>query len=65
MKKIIAVVLSLMLAMSLSFAMAESTVIAYESRGAQIPATLVTPDGAETDDYRAAYGRKEPSCPEP
>ena len=24
-----------------------------------------TPDGAETDDYRAAYGRKEPSCPEP
>ena len=48
MKKIIAVVLSLMLAMSLSFAMAESTVIAYESRGAQIPATLVTPDGAES-----------------
>ena len=24
-----------------------------------------TPDGAETDDYRAAYGRKEPSCPDP
>lgn len=47
MKKLLAIVVSLMLVFSMS-AIAESTVLTYESRGAQIPATLVTPDGLET-----------------
>jgi len=47
MKKILALVLSLMLLCSAS-ALAETTVLTYESRGVQVPATLVTPDGLES-----------------
>ena len=46
MKKLFAILLALAV-MLCSFAMAEVTTIAYESRGVQVPATVVTPDGAE------------------
>ncbi len=44
MKKLLALVLAFMLVFGMT-AMAESAVLTYESRGVQIPATLVTPDG--------------------
>lgn len=48
MKKLVLIALSLMLVLSLSVsAMAASTVVSYDSRGAKIPATLVTPDGVD------------------
>lgn len=46
MKKLFAILLALAV-MLCSFAMAEVTTIAYESRGVQVPATVVTPDGVE------------------
>ena len=46
MKKLFAILLALAV-MLCSFAMAEVTTITYESRGVQVPATVVTPDGVE------------------
>ena len=46
MKKLIALLLTLVMLLGAS-ALAESKVISYESRGVQVPATLVTPDGAD------------------
>jgi len=49
MKKIVVILLSLILAMSLNVcAVAEPVVLSYESRGVQIPATVVVPDGVES-----------------
>lgn len=47
MKKLFAILVSLMLVFGMT-AVAETAVLTYESRGAQIPATLVTPDGLES-----------------
>lgn len=47
MKKLFAILLCLAVLLC-SAAMAEVTAISYESRGVQVPATLVTPDGAES-----------------
>lgn len=47
MKKFLALFLSLMLLFGAT-ALAESTVLTYESRGVKVPATLVTPDGLES-----------------
>ena len=47
MKKLFAALLALAMLLTVS-AMAEVTEITYESRGVQVPATLTTPDGAES-----------------
>ena len=47
MKKLLAVLIALAMMLAAS-AMAEVTEITYESRGVQVPATLTTPDGAES-----------------
>ena len=47
MKKIFAILLSLAI-MLCAFGVAEVSTLTYESRGVQVPATLVTPDGAES-----------------
>ena len=47
MKKLLAALLALAMLLTVS-AMAEVTEITYESRGVQVPATLTTPDGAES-----------------
>ncbi len=49
MKKLSALVLTLLLVLCVaSFASAETTTLTYESRGVQVPATLVTPDGVDS-----------------
>ena len=47
MKKLVALLLALMMLLGAA-ALAETTVLTYESRGVQVPATLVTPDGVES-----------------
>lgn len=47
MKKIVSLVL-VMAMLAIGFAMAEVTDFTFESRGVQVPATLTTPEGAET-----------------
>ena len=47
MKKLLAALLALAMLLTVS-AMAEVTEITYKSRGVQVPATLTTPDGAES-----------------
>ena len=47
MRKLLSLALVLALVLMAAGAVAESQVISYESRGVQVPATLVTPDGAE------------------
>lgn len=49
MKKLSALVLTLLMALCIAaFASAETTTLTYESRGVQVPATLVTPDGVDS-----------------
>ena len=48
MKKLLSLALALALCLVAVGAIAESKVISYESRGVQVPATLVTPDGADS-----------------
>ena len=47
MKKLLALALALVMTLTLAAATAETTVFTYESRGVQVPATLVTPDGVD------------------
>ena len=47
MKNLLSLALVLALGLMATGAVAESKVISYESRGVQVPATLVTPDGVE------------------
>ena len=47
MRKLLSLALVLALVLMAAGAVAETQVISYESRGVQVPATLVTPDGAE------------------
>ena len=47
MRKLLSLALVLALALMAAAAVAETQVISYESRGVQVPATIVTPDGAE------------------
>ena len=47
MKKLLALALALVMTLTLAAAAAETTTFTYESRGVQVPATLVTPDGVD------------------
>ena len=47
MKKLLALALALVMTLTLAAAAAETTTLTYESRGVQVPATLVTPDGVD------------------
>lgn len=47
MRKLLSLALVLVLVLMAAAAVAETQVISYESRGVQVPATLVTPDGVE------------------
>lgn len=56
MKKFLVVFLSLVLLLFVSAALADSTEITYESRGVQVPATLVTPDAESYPIVVLAHG---------